>query len=51
MSDHDKTQKIHTIRRRLTIAEIEARERAALEHFERQAAIAREHLRQLGVAA
>ena len=47
MTDPDKTRKIHTIRRTLTREEIAARELASLRHFEAQAQIAREKLREL----
>lgn len=51
MNDPDKTKKIQTIRRSLTPEEIAAREAERLRHFEQQAEISRQRLREIGVAA
>lgn len=51
LSDPDKTRKLPTIRRRLTVEEIVAREKEKIQRFEDQAEISRERLRALGIAA
>lgn len=51
MTDHDKTQKIERIKRIKSQEELIAMDVAALQHFERQAELARQRLLAKGVAA